>query len=140
MSVSLANLDIGGLFSGIGQLAKDLRTAFTGKEPIGAEKAAELALKAEQLQMSVLNAQAEINKIEAASPNLFVSGWRPAAGWVCVLGLLYSVFLRPLISWCSTLWAFSAVPPVIDNILLMQLLFGMLGLGAFRTWEKISTK
>ena len=33
------------------------------------------------------NAQADINKIEAASSNLFKSGWRPGCGWVCTFGL-----------------------------------------------------
>ena len=30
-----------------------------------------------------LSGQIEINKIEAASSNLFKSGWRPFIGWVC---------------------------------------------------------
>jgi len=33
-----------------------------------------------------MNAQTETNKIEAATQKLFISGWRPALGWVCVLG------------------------------------------------------
>jgi hypothetical protein len=134
--ISLANLDIGGLFSGIGTLAKDLRAAITGKEPIDATKAAELALKAEELQATVINAQNAVNLAEANNPNLFVAGWRPAAGWVCVLGLFYSVFLRPMISYLSTIWGFIAVPPVIDTVILMELLFGMLGLGSLRSYDK----
>jgi hypothetical protein len=134
--LSFANLDIGGLFSGIGTLAKDIRTAITGKEPISAEKAAEIALKLEELEGKARDSQTAVNLAEASNPNLFVSGWRPAAGWVCVLGLLYATFLRPLISWLATIWNFTAVPPVIDTVVLMQLLFGMLGLGAYRTYEK----
>lgn len=34
--------------------------------------------------------QAVTNLEEAKSPNLFVSGWRPALGWLCVLLLAYS--------------------------------------------------
>ena len=60
MSISLANLDVGGIFSGIGTLAKDLRTAFTGKEPLDANKAAELALKSRNLR-------ATLNRPELAS-------------------------------------------------------------------------
>lgn len=134
--VSLANVDVGGLFSGLGTLAKDLRAAITGKEPINGTKAAEIALKVQELEASIVNAQSAVNLAEASNPNLFVNGWRPAAGWVCVLGLLYSVFLRPMISWLATIWSFSAVPPVIDDVILMQLLFGMLGLGALRSYDK----
>jgi hypothetical protein len=136
MGIGLANIDIGGLFSGIGTLAKDLRAAITGKEPIDATKAAELALKAEELQATVINAQNAVNLAEASNSNLFVSGWRPAAGWVCVLGLLYSVFLRPMISYFSSICGLTAVPPVIDTVILLELLFGMLGLGGLRSWDK----
>jgi hypothetical protein len=135
MAISLANLDIGGLFSGIGTLAKDIRTAITGKEPINADKAAEIALKLEELEGKARDSQTAVNLAEAANPNIFVSGWRPAAGWVCVLGLFYATFLRPMISWLSTICGFTAVPPVIDTVILMELLFGMLGLGAFRSYD-----
>jgi len=134
--ISLANLDVGGLFTGIGTLAKDIRAAVTGKEPINADKAAEIALKLEELEGKARDAQTTVNLAEASNPNLFVAGWRPAAGWVCVLGLLYSVFLRPILSWLATIWQLSSVPPVIDSVILMELLFGMLGLGAYRTYEK----
>jgi hypothetical protein len=134
--ISLANLDIGGLFSGLGTLARDLRAAITGKEPIDGTKAAEISLKIQELEASIVNAQSAVNLAEASNPNIFVSGWRPAAGWCCVVGLLYSVFLRPMISWFATMAGASAVPPVIDDVMLMQLLFGMLGLGALRSYEK----
>jgi hypothetical protein len=135
--ISLANVDLGTVLSGAGQLFKDIRTAITGKEPLNADKAAEIALKVQEIEASILNAQAQINLVEASSTNIFVAGWRPAAGWCCVLGLIYSVFLRPMISWIATMAGASAVPPVIDDVMLMQLLFGMLGLGALRTYEKI---
>jgi len=138
--ISLANLDVGGLFTGIGTLAKDIRTAVTGKEPINADKAAEIALKLEELEGKARDAQTTVNLAEASNPNLFVAGWRPAAGWVTVLGLFYSVFLRPVLSWLATVWCWSAVPPVIDTVILMELLFGMLGLGAYRTYERIKGK
>jgi len=134
--VSLANLDIGGLFSGLGTLAGKLRGAITGKEPIDGTKAAEIALQVEALQAQIQTAQTTVNLAEASNPNLFVAGWRPAAGWCCVLGLFYSVFARPMLSWVATVYGWGAVPPVISDVLLMELLFGMLGLGALRTVEK----
>jgi Holin of 3TMs, for gene-transfer release len=81
-------------------------------------------------------AQVEVNKVEASNPNFFVSGWRPAAGWVCVLGLFYSFLLRPLISYIGGL--FGAAPaPAIDMANLLVLLGGLLGLGGLRTFDKI---
>jgi hypothetical protein len=45
-----------------------------------------------------------------------------------------------MISWITTMAGASAVPPVIDDMLLMQLLLGMLGLGGLRTYERIKGK
>jgi hypothetical protein len=42
---------------------------------------AELKVKFAEIEASQLAAQSEINKVEAASPSLFVSGWRPFIGW-----------------------------------------------------------
>lgn len=79
--------------------------------------------------------QTEVNKIEAASPNLFVSGWRPAVGWVCVLGLVYQYLGQPLLTWASLAFDIPA-PPSLDLGDLVILLGGMLGLGTLRTVEK----
>lgn len=87
--------------------------------------------KALDAEIESLRSQAKINEIEASSTSLFVSGWRPAAGWVCVLGLLYQFIIRPL---AIGLGGFNL--PGIEDVL-MELLFGMLGLGGFRTMEKL---
>lgn len=79
--------------------------------------------------------QLEVNKVEAASQSVFVSGWRPGAGWVCVLGLGYQFFLGPLLGWASGIYAWP-VPPTLDMGDLLTLLGGMLGLGGLRTAEK----
>ena len=84
-------------------------------------------------------AQTEVNKVEAASSDPFKSGWRPAAGWVCVLGLLYQFLLQPLLAWGSGIQGFAA-PPVLQLGDLYGLLFGMLGLGAYRSVERIRGK
>lgn len=41
--------------------------------------------------------QAMTNLEEAKNPNLFVSGWRPALGWLCIFLLAYSWIGRDLI-------------------------------------------
>lgn len=85
----------------------------------------------------VVQGQLDINKVEAANPNVFVSGWRPAVGWSCVLGLVYTFFGQPLMAWGSSMWGIP-VPPPLELDTLLTLLGGMLGLGGFRTYEKIN--
>ena len=84
-------------------------------------------------------AQTEVNKVEAASADPFKSNWRPAAGWVCVLGLLYQFLAQPLLAWGSVMQGYAA-PPVLELGDLYGLLFGMLGLGAYRSFEKTKGK
>ena len=89
----------------------------------------ELATMAERHAQELAKGQLEVNKVEAAHKSLFVSGWRPAIGWICGLSLFYSTILSPILS----IWF--TVPPV-DSSLLTTVLMGMLGLGAMRTVEK----
>ena len=79
--------------------------------------------------------QMEINKEEAKSGSLFVAGWRPAVGWICAVALSYQFVVRPLLAWCSLI-ATIPVPPELDIATLMTLLFGMLGMGGMRMYEK----
>jgi hypothetical protein len=71
--------------------------------------------------------QTDINKIEAANPRLFVSGWRPFVGWGCGFGLISAAVLGPFVTWGSALAS-----------VLMTTLAGMLGIGGMRTYEKIA--
>ena len=89
----------------------------------------ELATMAEKHAQELAKGQLEVNKVEASHKSLFVSGWRPAIGWICGLSLLYSTILSPILG----IWF--TVPPV-DSSLLTTVLMGMLGLGAMRTVEK----
>ncbi len=128
------NIDVGSVLSGIGGLAKDIREAITGE--ISPEKKSEIEMKLLEIENAQLTAQTEINKAEAQNPSVFVSGWRPAVGWCCVLGLVYSFFIQPLGAWGAKLCGFKDMPPVLDMAVLFQLLVGMLGLAGFRSWEK----
>jgi len=83
--------------------------------------------------------QIEINKIEATAPDLFRGGWRPAVGWVCVIGLLYTYLLQPLLSWASGIAAIPA-PPSLDLQELLILLGGLLGFGGMRMYERVRGK
>lgn len=81
--------------------------------------------------------QLEVNKAEAESGSLFVGGWRPAVGWICASGLLYQLMMAPLFGWVAmNAWQWLP-PPKLEMDTLLTLLFGMLGLGAYRTVEKV---
>jgi hypothetical protein len=81
--------------------------------------------------------QTDVNAVEAANPNLFVSGWRPFIGWVCGAALAYQYAAAPLLMWvASSLHIPLTTPPKLDDTL-WQLVFAMLGLGGMRTFEKI---
>jgi hypothetical protein len=85
--------------------------------------------------------QVEINKVEAAAPDLFRGGWRPFVGWVCGFAVAYQFLGRPLLTWLSPLLIGIAdipPPPPLDMADLIFLLGGMLGLGTLRTVEKKS--
>lgn len=81
-------------------------------------------------------AQIDVNKTEAAHNSIFVAGWRPAIGWICAAALAYSYMIVPLVGFALTM-AGKPVPkwPVLDNNL-WELMFGMLGMGALRSWDK----
>jgi hypothetical protein len=82
-------------------------------------------------------AQTDVNAVEAANSNVFVSGWRPFIGWTCGLALAYQYVLAPLIMWVTlTVGIHLAAPPKLDDML-WQLVFAMLGMGGLRTFEKI---
>lgn len=82
-------------------------------------------------------AQLQVNQTEAANSSLFVSGWRPAVGWLCVLGLGVQTVAYPLAGWALTVYAPGTRLPLIDTETLLALLFPMLGIGAYRTIEKV---
>jgi hypothetical protein len=81
--------------------------------------------------------QTDVNAVEAANPNVFVSGWRPFIGWVCGLALAYQYVAAPLLMWVATsLHIAMAAPPKLDGML-WELVFALLGMGGLRTFEKI---
>lgn len=97
--------------------------------------------EAERQQLSaalaLVQGQLEVNKVEAASPSVFTSGWRPFIGWVCGAALVYQYLLRPLAGVIVVLLGqpLPVLPSLDDN--LWQLLTGMLGLSGLRTIEKL---
>lgn len=122
-----ALLDIGGKV--IDRVWPDPIQAATAKlELIKLQQSGELATMAGQM---------DINKVEAASASVFVSGWRPAIGWVCGAGFAVQFVIGPLAEWGSALAGHPVKFPQMDTSTMMPLLLGMLGLGGLRTAEKI---
>jgi hypothetical protein len=88
-------------------------------------------------ELASMTAQTDINKAEASNTSLFVSGWRPAIGWVCALALFYQYLLKPLSGVLAGLFGIVLPPlPGLDDNL-WQLMMGMLGMGGLRTFEKV---
>ena len=99
---------------------------------------AELQMKLLEIEADSAKAQAEINNTEAANSNLFVSGWRPCVGWVCATAFAWQFVIQPFFSFAYTLYAKQPAPVVaLDHDALNTVLFGLLGLGGFRSWEKV---
>lgn len=90
-----------------------------------------------QLIQEINKAQIEVNKIEAGSTNLFVSGWRPFVGWTCGFALCYHFVLQPFLMFVLFSIGKPMELPVFDMSTLTTVLFGMLGLGGMRSFEKI---
>lgn len=89
-----------------------------------------------QLAATTVN-QSDINKVEAANPSLFVSGWRPMIGWVCASALAYQYLLSPLAAGILRVIGHPVdALPSLDGQL-WELMFGMLGMGGLRTMEKL---
>tara|TARA_Y100001970_G_C14233855_1_gene860557 strand:+ start:1311 stop:1682 length:372 start_codon:yes stop_codon:yes gene_type:complete len=90
-----------------------------------------------QLIQEINKAQIEVNKVEAGSTNLFVSGWRPFVGWTCGFALCYHFVLQPLLMFVLSAIGNPMELPGFDMTTLTTVLMGMLGLGGLRSYEKV---
>ena len=96
----------------------------------------EISTMAERHALELAKGQLEVNKVEAAHKNLFVAGWRPAVGWVCVAGMAGNFIIIPMTNFGLALANSTVAIPLIALSEMMPVLMGMLGLGAMRTVEK----
>lgn len=133
-------LMLGGLFDLAGKVFDKIfpdpvQAAAAKLEMFKLQQAGELKILEAETQLAM--GQLEVNKVEAGSDSLFKSGWRPAVGWTCVYGLFYQFVFLPQATFFITLYKLEATLPPLNMDTLMTLLFGLLGLGAYRTVEKI---
>jgi len=74
--------------------------------------------------------------IEAAQSSPFKSGWLPAADWFGIAGLACEFLLRPLLPKALIVAGVQGVPlSSLVGDFLFELIFGLLGLGAPRTFD-----
>jgi hypothetical protein len=128
-------LNISSIIDSVGKVAGDLIT--TDKEKM------QLEIENRKLDQAIDIAQIEVNKEEAKSSSLFVSGWRPAVGWIGAAALAYQFLLYPILGWAwKWLQAMNYVPaemsppPLLDAEQLWVMLSGILGIAGMRTFEK----
>jgi hypothetical protein len=123
-------------------LAKTMIDAIVSRIPDPAERERErtrLEAAAQAADQAQIMAQIEVNKAEAGNGSVFVAGWRPAIGWVGATALGYQYVIAPLATFGVQLAGIDVPPlPRLDDAL-WQLIAGLLGLGAFRTYEKVNS-
>tara|TARA_R110000868_G_scaffold54001_2_gene169277 strand:- start:2267 stop:2686 length:420 start_codon:yes stop_codon:yes gene_type:complete len=131
-------LGVGSIIEAVGKIAGDLIT--TDKERLEMEvEQRRLDLEEKRINQATDLAQLEVNKEEAKSSSFFVSGWRPFIGWGCGIAFIYSALIEPICRFvAATIFLYNGSFPVIDSDLTMQVMLGMLGLGAMRSYEKKS--
>ena len=127
-----------GIGKGISDGASGIRYLLSGELPPDTRvKLQELLLKFEELEQKALRGQVDINIEEAKSASLFKSGWRPALAWVGVIGMFYHYIIFPFLLWYIEFAHLNVNAPMLDTEGLMALVSAMLGIGGFRTYEKL---
>ena len=88
-------------------------------------------------ELQAMIGQLEINKEEAKSPSMFVSGWRPFIGWVCGAACAWNWIGLKVALFVAAYFGKELHLAPADIGEMMPVLLGMLGLGGLRTMEKI---
>jgi hypothetical protein len=130
------SLPIVAILDGVSKLANDLITTDEERD--------KMRLADRMIDAQLLQGQIDTNKVEAAHPSVWVSGWRPGVGWVGVAGLAYQFILYPLLVWAWSLgqsWGYVEAglqpPPLLDTDALIVLLSAVLGVAGLRSYDKV---
>ena len=105
------------------------------------QQTGELARLAADTDLAKLQIQTNIE--EAKSGSLFIAGWRPFVGWTCGIAFAYAYVLLPFLQFLAFAFGTAemvtqlALLPELDLAGMLPVLFGMLGLGALRSVEKV---
>lgn len=87
--------------------------------------------------LQLVQGQLDINRAEAASPSVFVAGWRPAIGWICGAAFAWNWVGLPVANFAAAWLAHPMSLSPADMSEMLPVLTGMLGLGGLRTFEKV---
>lgn len=90
----------------------------------------EIATMAEKQAHELALAQIEVLKADAKG-NWFQSSWRPLIGWISGISLGVNYMISPI---CA---GFGITIPQADMSVMMPLMFGMLGIGGMRSFDKM---
>lgn len=136
-------LPIAAILSSVVSLADDLITTD--------EERGKLQLEHRKIDAQLLQGQIDTNKAEAAHGSIFVAGWRPAVGWVCVAALAMMYIPKAAVItviWalmCASImnaWVYGTPPPVIPEFPnvgtadIIGLLMALLGMAGIRSFDK----
>ena len=88
--------------------------------------------------VALVQGQLDINKVEAANPSVFVSGWRPFVGWVCGSACAWNWIGLPIAKLIAVILGHPIDLSPANLSEMMPLLLGLLGMGTLRTVEKIN--
>lgn len=135
--------DVGGVITGI-------REAITGEKIKDPVEMAKIDLQLEQLENGLKSGQLEINKVEAAHPSIFVSGWRPAIGWVAALSIALMYIPKAIVM--TVIWTMQCLAvidsaqditavvipafPELGAMDIIGLVASMLGVAGMRSYDK----
>ena len=107
------------------------------------EERANARLKIMELQSKGELAQLAVNEKEAEHASLFVAGWRPFIGWVCGFAFVWAFIVQPILVFVAFIGGRTfgidfdmQLLPELDLENMLAVLFGMLGLGAMRSYER----
>lgn len=142
MGFGAVNVDLnpGGILKAIFDGIDALTTTDEEKQTLkneALERSRQGDLQAWGIQAGLLTAQMGVNKAEAESGNAWAAGWRPAIGWTCASALFFQFVASPVGLWVSQILGHPLPPPPTLDAMLWELMFGMLGIGVLRTFEKV---
>lgn len=92
------------------------------------------------MALTLIQGQIDTNKVEAGSDSLLKGGWRPATGWCCVSACAWNWVGLSMCKAIAVMFgkfdiAAQLVPANISEML--PILIAMLGLGVYRSAEKM---
>jgi hypothetical protein len=81
--------------------------------------------------------QHQLNQIALQKRSLFLSGWRPLAGWSCALGVAWVFLGAPIVQMAATSFGIDIPLSELPTDYLFELLLGLLGMAGIRSFDKL---